>query len=160
MIWNYFTLLNCFQTNAFNANYVILEACLSTRNQRFPACHVLEAMIAAVGCVIQHNVKYPGFPGCACPHQTILNSNFAFLEQIATWNNIWGISGLILGEALKMFPLAFRLLLRLQVPELSVGVSDQGIGVKGGSKQQDFPSQQRDVLVEVVWVSARCLIVM
>ena len=81
MIWNYFTLLNCFQTNAFNANYVILEACLSTRNQRFPACHVLEAMIAAVGCVIQHNVKYPGFRGCACPHQTILNSNFAFLEH-------------------------------------------------------------------------------
>ena len=44
-----------------------------------------------------------------------------------------------------MFPLAFRLLLRLQVPELSVGVSDQGIGVKGASKQQHFPSQQRDV---------------
>lgn len=34
-------------------------------NQRFPGCHVLEAMIAAVGCVIQHNVKYPGFQGRA-----------------------------------------------------------------------------------------------
>lgn len=77
-ICNYFTLLNCFHTNAFNANYVILEACLSTRNHTFPGCHVLEAMIAAVGCVIQHNVKYPGFRGCAGPHQTILNSNFAF----------------------------------------------------------------------------------
>ena len=44
-------------------------------NQRFPGCHVLEAMIAAVGCVIQHNVKYPGLQGRAISYRSTIESH-------------------------------------------------------------------------------------